>query len=266
MRGITRDTVVELVDRKFIWLFGIITLFTCGIIALIGQSDFQLQMQTQGEINPGETMQSLLNEAVVRGLESYSGFLLFLAMVATAGLLPRMLERGRADFYLSKPLSRMGLLYSKLGAMWLVYGLMLIVCTGIPAALTYMIFEAPGIHFVYMIVFDLLLLAIWLSITSFMGVLSTSTVMAIVTAVIVYFVQLLLPLREKLYLVFESSLLKGVLDGLYYILPKTSQISDITLSLVLQREVDTWMPLWSSLLFAAVLFFAAGIVIKRKDY
>ena len=266
MRGLTRDTIVELVDRKFIWLFGIITLFVCGIIVLIGQSDFEMKIQTQGDIEPMQTMQGLLDNAVVQSLESYSGFLLFLAMVATAGLLPRMLERGRADFYMSKPLSRMGLLYGKLGAVWLIYGLMLVICMGIPAVLTQIIFGAPGLHIVYLLMVDMLLLAIWMSITSFMGVLSTSTVMAIVTAVVVYFVQLLLPLREGLYQIFQSSMLKGLLDGLYYVLPKTSQVSALAVNLVLQKEVESWMPLWSSLVFAAFLFVAAGVVIKRKDY
>jgi len=64
----------------------------------------------------------------------------------------------------------------------------------------------------------------------------------------------------------NSKIMKTVADGLYYIFPKTGEMSDIAENLALGQNVNSWMPLWSTLLFSIVLIIVTIFIFKRKDY
>ncbi|MBD3258586.1 ABC transporter permease subunit [candidate division GN15 bacterium] len=262
MRGITRDTVVELVDKKFLWLYGIVTGLACLLVFFVGQADARIQIETGNE----DQMAAMMAPLVVRAVSALAGFLVFITVMMTAGLLPRMLEKGRVDFYLSKPVSRAGFLANKLFAVWIVYGAIITVCLGIMTAVSSAVFG--GIDGTVLYVFGIVwvLLAIWFSVTSFIGVWTTSTVLAIVATFVVYVLHLLLRGRDVLFELFEARWLQVILDGLYYALPKPIDISTIVDRLIADMPVESWMPLWSSLVFAVVLYVSAALVFKSKDY
>lgn len=266
MRGITRDTFVELVDRKFLWLFGILTVLTCLIIAFTGRADIHIEVQSTGPLGGEAQMENMVSRIMIGVISSFASFLVFISVMATAGLIPRMLEKGRADFYLSKPITRTGLLFNKLLSMWLVYGGLIVVCVAVTSLTALASFGTPGSEVLYIMATSLILLFIWLSIVSFAGVWTASTVMSIVAAFVVYVLQLLLPLREGLYMMISARWLKVILDGLYYIVPKHSQIGGIADTIIKGEVVTTWMPLWSSLIFALVVYSATAVLIKRRDY
>jgi len=269
MRGITRDCLAELLDRKTIWLFGFIAVISLAVLIgaflLMNDREMQLDPAVEAGFDPG----ALFLTGFLRG---FMWLMVFLAVMATAGEFPVMLQRGRADFYLSKPISRQSLYMNKLLGVWIVYG-------GFIAAVTLLLFAVGSIfsgsfdwHVVYTIGMNMLVMLLWLSITGFFGIISGSTVTAIMMAFVIWIVQMVLTLREDLIRgiaamigMSDAKVLNSIGDGLYYILPKPSQMYDMIGELA-DGEVTTWLPLWSSMLFAMALLLLAMWVFRRKDY
>ncbi|HQL25224.1 MAG TPA: hypothetical protein PKY95_12460, partial [candidate division Zixibacteria bacterium] len=107
---------------------------------------------------------------------------------------------------------------------------------------------------------------VWLSVTAFSGILTGSFAVSIMMAFVMWIAQVLLQYHEAVQNVIGSRFVTGIVSGLYYVLPKTSQLGEVTQSLALGRPVESWLPLWSSLLFAVVLVGITVAMFERKDY
>jgi ABC-type transport system involved in multi-copper enzyme maturation permease subunit len=125
MKGITRDCVVEMFDRKTVYLFAAVT-FIAVVLALLSPK-MEMEFYATGDIDMG-SMGDFLTNPVTKVLSTFLAFMVFLVVMASAGLVPNMLAKGRADFYLSKPISRTSLLLNKLFGIWLVYGGTIVLC------------------------------------------------------------------------------------------------------------------------------------------
>lgn len=263
MKGLIRDSLLELFDRKVIYLFAVVTMITVVVIFLFRSAEVHIQTQMGFG---AEKLEDVLGNQFLHGLSMFMSFLLFLAVMATAGLIPNMLVKGRADFYLSKPMSRNSLYLRKLGSMWLVYGGIILVC-GIIGTLAIGLFhDYFSLGMLYIIIFKLVIFFIWLSIIAFVGIISGSTTVSIMGAFIVYIIQWLLGSRELIAAFIDSKPVTYVTDIIYYIWPKAEEISDLTLRLAQGREVFSWMPLWSTLLFTVVLIYLTICIFKYKEY
>ena len=64
----------------------------------------------------------------------------------------------------------------------------------------------------------------------------------------------------------DSQAVTFSLNLVYYILPKNDELSDITMRLVEQKPILSWMPLWSSILFAVGLIYITTLLFKHRDY
>jgi len=263
VRGITRDTVVELVDRKILWLFGVVT----GVMLLIVYASGNIHTTFSGPSGTEEfDMSALDSRMLAMALDGMVSFLLFLTVLATTGLIPKMLEKGRADFYLSKPNSRSRLLLGKLAAMWVVYGGLMVACgvlVFLAFALAHQTFQAS---LLYLFAMNMLLLFIWLSIVAVAGVLFNSTVLTIMATFVIWVLQSLLSHHDQFAVFIKSRIVVGLLDGLYYVIPKHGRIGDIALDLATGTPVADWMPLWSSLLFGLAMMYLAVIAFQRRNY
>ncbi len=265
MKGIARDCLVEFMDRKALWIFVAAILFGIFIVFVTRSIETHVTIESSGTMNLGDISEAFGNP-ILRAYNSFVSFIVFLAVLASVGLFPRMLERGRVDFYLSKPLSRASLLLNKLLGIFLVYG-------GAVVASGLVIYLAIGVvhgvfnlSLIYLLLMSLVSFFVWLSITCCFGVMSGSPVMAIMAAFILWAAQKVLAAREVIKAFLDSRIVDYALDFTYYVVPKTSAISDLFIALASGREVSDWMPLWSSLLTSAVLVFVAVWVLKRKDF
>ena len=101
MRGITRDSLLEFIDRKVIWVFAALLLLGILIVLLTGKLNMGLELPISDNADV-EGLDALIRDPLMRVFNGFLGIFLFLAVMASAGLFPRMLERGRIDFYLSK--------------------------------------------------------------------------------------------------------------------------------------------------------------------
>ncbi len=263
MRGITRDCLLEMLDRKLVYVFGIVTLVT--ILVVFYSGSVEISMGMGGDMEVGELNEAMGNP-IMRGFGSYLSFLVFLAVLGTAGLVPGMLIRGRADYFLSKPLSRSSFLLNKLLGIWIVYGSTIFVC----GVITYLTIIAVHGGFdwavLYYLAFSLISLFIWLSITVFAGLTFGSQAISLMAAFIVWVLHTLLSQIRAFDEILGSKIFSYVVNVLYFVLPKNAEFSDISMKLLDGRAVHSWMPVWSSLLFAVVLVYITLTVFKRRSY
>jgi ABC-type transport system involved in multi-copper enzyme maturation permease subunit len=262
MRGITRDTLAEMFDRKIIWVFGILTV----LAMLIASASRSIDIKIESSGADMDALQSGLANIAMNSLDLFLAFMVFLAVMSSASSITHMLERGRADYFLSKPISRKFLFLSKLSSVWMVNGA--IVLTG--ALLVYctvaMIHQFFEVKVFLLLAVAALQLFIWLTVTFAAGVFTGSTASAIVAAFMLWIFQLILTGREGIKMFFNSSVASAIVDTLYYIFPKTSEMSKIGVSLATGQTIESWTPIWTSGLFGVVLVVATLIYFARKDY
>jgi len=261
VRGLVRDIFDEMIHGKILYVFGVITLFAVLAALGSGQIEFQLDITTVGMSD----LDRIVGNPVLRGCDTYMSVLVFLVVMATAGLIPNMFVKGRADYYLSKPISRTRLLLARSFGIWLVYGAMITASLLICYFAACFSFADFNFRIIYVIIVNLLMFFIWLSITVTAGILTGSTAFSIMAAFMVWVTQKILSWHEIVGQITDSKITKAVVDTLYYIFPKPGQISDMTIEIVAGR-VDSWMPLYSSLIFATILFTFAVYQFRKKDY
>ena len=263
MRGITRDCLLEMLDRKLIYVFGIATLLTILVVLYSGTVEINFGSGENMELNQ---LSDAMGNPIMRGFNFYLSILVFLAVLGTAGLVPGMLIRGRADYYLSKPISRSSLLLNKLFGIWIVYGATIFVC----GVITYLTIIAVHGGFdwavLYFLVFPLISLFIWLSITVFAGVTFGSQPISLMVAFSVWVLHMLVSGIRVFDEILGSTIFSYVVNVVYYVLPKNAEFSGMSMQLLDGRSVQSWMPLWSSLLFAVVLVYFTLTVFKRRSY
>lgn len=252
-------------SRKIFWVFAVITVLAVVVIILSGNISISDGSFQEAEVDIKD-INEMIGNPIIRVFASFVSFLVILVVLATAGLIPNMFIRGRAEYFLSKPVSRTGLLLNKFFGIWFSYGVLVVVCGAIGYCAMYLVHGVAADNLIWVFVLNLVSLFIWLSVTSFAGIVFGSTTMAIVTAALIWFTQWLLQWHEYYKEVISSKAITGTIDVLYYIIPKTGELSDLTVQLALGRNVDNWLPLYGSLIFAIVLLGATLAIFNRKNY
>ena len=193
---------------------------------------------------------------------------LLLAIFSSASFVPVMLEKGNIDLLLSKPISRAQLLWGK------YFGGILVVLINI----TFLIF---GIWFIISLKFNYWNFAVLWSILLItfayatlnavivlFGVMTKSSILGMMTAYFIYLIlsPFLLASKDRMLPFLENKVLNTILDGFYYIIPKTSEIfgKDI-FNLASGTNIDI-QPIISSFLFLFFIMILSVEIFKRKDF
>jgi ABC-type transport system involved in multi-copper enzyme maturation permease subunit len=210
-------------------------------------------------------------DSLVRGVHSAIAAFLYtwgmaLAVFASAGLIPTVLEPGRIELLLSKPVSRHHILLGRYAGnllivainlaylvvgVWLIFGWK----TGI---------WRPG--FLYAIVTATFIFAVLLSVILLVSVLFES---AALTVMVTFGLMLLSPILAQTSLMqklLSSQWSRNLWKTLYYVFPKVYDVGKMTLDVVWGRPVGSWMPVWSSALFAVVIIGISLFLFSRRDY
>jgi len=261
MRGLIKDTYLELLDRKVIYVFAVITLL--WIIGAIGSRAIELQIQ--GQSFNADDIGMAFRGMLLGALNMHMYILVFITAMTAASVIPRMFVRGRADYYLSKPISRTSLLLKKTLAILIVYGALMLASFFIDLIAVSLSFGFFEFGMIYIIAIGIVSLFIWLTVTTIAGIATGSYSMSIIAAFLVWIAQWILGFQYYVEKLIDSKLVVYTVKTLYYIVPKTSEISGIAGSLAEGDPVDL-MPLWSSVLFAFVALAAAVMIFHRKDY
>lgn len=265
MRGITRDTLAELVDRRLWIMYAVILLL--ALFAAVGsaQLDFSIQMSDAPDELAGG-MAAMLIASAVGALGLFIGFLMLITVMLTANTFPNQLTRGRAEFVLSKPMSRSTFFVNKYLGVLVVYGGIITVCALAVGGTLLLVHESMPLSVLAMAAYAAISFAVWLGFTSLCGVITRSTVWPAGLAILMYFAQRLLALRDSLNAIIKNKLVETVVDALYYALPKFSDMSDVFSSLARGQEVTSWMAVWSSALSGLAMIAIALWIINRRDF
>ena len=265
MTGLIRDTFLEAHDRKMTYLFGVITLLGAFVVLLTRGAEFNMHIETQG-IDPSGIV-TALQDPILRVFKAYLSFLLFLAVMGSAVHIPTMFEKGRAEYYLSKPLSRRSLLFGKWTGILATYGSMVIgsgiVIYGLIALLHQPFFD---ISILYLFAMYALSLATWITITTCAAVLSGSTAMAVMAAFLVWVSETILGFHETIKATLDSQAAGFFVDALYYLVPKNSEVEQTGLLLATGKPIDDWWALVTTIIVTAGILQAAITILSRRDY
>jgi ABC-2 type transport system permease protein len=193
---------------------------------------------------------------------------ILLAIFSTASFVPIMLEKGNIDLLLSKPISRTQLLIGKF------FGGLFVVLINV-AFLVIGVWAVVSLRFFY---FDFTFLSIILSVTFTFAVLYSLIVLfgvitqgSVLGMMLAYFIFLIL--SPLLYMgttqfdaIIESDFVNSLIDVLYYIIPKTSELmGETTINLAIGKGIVDTQPILTSFAFM-IIAMGYSIYLFNKKY
>ena len=202
-------------------------------------------------------------ERVVAVLAYWAGILL--ALFATASLLPSLLQPGRVDLLLSKPISRarllsghlLGVFLTMLGIAIYLFGMVWLVMSWKTGIWNFRFFQAL---FVVVGMFGVMY-----SVVALIGVTARSAPLALLVTYGLMFASWILAAKDQLVTQINPPW-RQVFLGFYHVLPNFGEGTTLVVQLTGGQAVGSWYPLLSSLIFGAVLFAAAFFFFTRRDF
>lgn len=192
---------------------------------------------------------------------------LFLSIFSASSFIPNMLEKGSIDLLLSKPVSRAQIILGKffggfaivlLNIAYLVIGLWLLIGVKFNVWDTSILLSIVMISFTFAVLYSLIILV---------GILTRSSILAMMLTYIIFFIlSPVLLLRDKISILLDNVVVEYLLDGLYYIIPKTAELSNININIAQGLGIDEYQPIISSFLFMILTLALSITIFNKKDY
>ncbi len=268
---LTLFTLKEAMARKVFLFFIGISILAILITALI----FSL-VDTQSIISgiENKTGNDFLIRNIVSTLEimiisPLAGLGLLLAIFSSSSFVPNMLEKGNIDLLLSKPVSRQQLLWGKyaggllvvlLNIAFLVVGIWLIISLKFSFWDPTFLWSLIIITFTFAVLYSLIVLC---------GVLTRGSMLGMMLA---YFIFLILSpvlalANDRADIFFRNDIVKSIIKGVYYFVPKTSELMGRMISdLATGKGIADFQPLISSLLFLILMMILSILSFRKKDF
>jgi ABC-type transport system involved in multi-copper enzyme maturation permease subunit len=270
-QAIVVDTFREAFARKIFWgLFGLSSLMIAFFLFIMKIDVVEGAMATVTLFGNTANRDFDVHRLVKQAQAAIATFLytwgMFLAVFASAGLVPSMLEPGRIELLLSKPVSRSHLLLGRylgnvavvsLNIIYLVLGVWLILAlkTGI---------WSPD--FLVSILTTVFLFAVLLSVVFLVGVTWESTALAVMIPVALMILSPILAQHKTMIRLLSSEWARQLWQALYQTLPKVYDIGHITLSFVMDRKVESWSAVWTSAVFGVAVLAWAVYIFRKRDF
>jgi ABC-type transport system involved in multi-copper enzyme maturation permease subunit len=215
---------------------------------------------------------------VVLGFESgFSGVLYligtFLALFATAHLVPRLQEKGTIDLYLSRPVGRVTLLLSRYASGVLLAAANLVYLIG--ALWAIVVWKTHVLHPRFLLSGAVILFAFaaLLAFAFLVGVVTSSTGVSLMATYALFFFGAVLAAHDRIAAAVSTELSARIVQGLYWILPKTTELGQATVALVAGASAPQRLVAFhaagvygSTALFALVSLGLAAWLFARKDF
>ncbi|HET9318977.1 MAG TPA: ABC transporter permease subunit [Bryobacteraceae bacterium] len=268
--ALVADTFREAFSRKIFWGFfgcsSALILFFIFIMRIDVVQGAVATVSLFGSAGRTEDVQRLVHQAhgAIAAFLYTAG--MFLAIFASAGLIPSVFEPGRIELLLSKPVARYHILLGRyLGnllviavnlfylvfSIWLIFGLKTGVWT---------------LGFLVSSLLTLFVFAVLLTVVVLVGVLWES---AAVTTMVTFGLMIVSPILAQqplLQRLLSSEISRNTVRVFYYVLPKVFDLGRIVRALVIGDRVGDWMPLWSSALFGIVVLGAGLYAFAKRNY
>ena len=265
------DTFREAFARKIFWgLFALSTLMIGFFLFILRIDIVEGAVATISLLGQSTGRTQDVDRIVKQFYAGISTFLytwgLFLAVFASSGLIPSVLEPGRIELLLSKPVRRWQILLGR------YIGNLLVVTLNI-AYLVLGVWTILGIKtgiwsrsFLFAIVTAVFLFAVLLTVVVLIGVIFESAALATMVCAALMITSPILAQTKLMERLLSSEWSRNVWRTLYYALPKVFDIGRMTLDKVRGNEIKDYMPIWSSGIFAVVMLAAGIWIFSRRDF
>lgn len=191
----------------------------------------------------------------------------FLAVFASAGLIPSVLEPGRIALLLSKPMSRMTLLLGRYAGNLLVVMLNHVYLIG---SIWIIIGWKTGIwetRFLLAIPIAIFTFSVLLCVVVLMGVLSESAALSTMVAVALMLVSTILAQRSFVVRLLDSEWSRQLWMGLYWFIPKVFDLGNALRQIILlDHDAQLLAPVLTSSAFGLGVMMIAIHLFRRKDF
>ena len=217
-------------------------------------------------------------DKLVLGFESgFSVFLYFictfLAIFATAHLVPRMQEKGTIDLYLSRPVGRVKLLLTRYVAGLILAGTNVVYLMGsiwlIVAWKTHVM--NPRFLFAGSIIF--LIIAVLLAFAFLIGVVTSSTAVSIMTTYGIFFFGLMLAAHEQISAAVSKAWQAWAIETMYWVFPKSAELGQAVIAFVGGEEMPERIlrslspaPFITTAAFGVGCLILASWLFTRKEF
>lgn len=218
-------------------------------------------------------------EQMVLGFETgFSGVLYFLctflAIFATAHLVPRLQEKGTIDLYLSRPVSRVKLLMSRYIAGLILAATNLVYLLG--SIWLIVMWKTHVVHprFFMAGAIILFVIATLLAFAFLVGVVTSSTAVSIMTTYGLFFFAVMLVAHDRIAAAVSKEWQAWVINTLYWIVPKTAELGQAVVAYVGGDQIAggrlaatlTPAPFLSTAAFAVFCLVLASWLFQRKEF
>jgi ABC-type transport system involved in multi-copper enzyme maturation permease subunit len=217
-------------------------------------------------------------EKLVLGFESgFSAVLYFLctflAIFATAHLVPRMQEKGTIDLYLSRPVSRTKLLLSRYFAGLILAGSNVVYLIG--SIWLIVMWKTHVVHprFFLAGAVILLVIATLLAFAFVIGVVTSSTAVSIMGSYGMFFFSIMLVGHDRIAAAVSKEWQAWMINTLYWIIPKTAELGEAVVAYVSGNQVPAQvaaalnpMPFLTTAAFGIICLFFASWLFQRKEF
>ncbi|MEO8379162.1 MAG: ABC transporter permease subunit [Acidobacteriota bacterium] len=221
---------------------------------------------------------SISIEKLVLGFETgFSVFLYFLctflAIFATAHLVPRMQEKGTIDLYLSRPVSRVKLLLSRYVAGLILAGSNVLYLMG--SIWLIVIYKTHVVNPRFMLggTIIFLVIAVLLAFAFLIGVVTSSTAVSIMTTYGLFFFGLMLAAHDKIAAAVSKDWQAWIIETLYWVFPKTAELGQAVVAFVggevmPERVLQALSPapFVTTAVFGVVCLTLASWLFTRKEF
>jgi ABC-2 type transport system permease protein len=215
-------------------------------------------------------------DRIVLGFESgFSGLLYglgtFLALFATAHLVPRLQEKGTIDLYLSRPVGRAKLLLSRYSGGLLLAAANLAYLIG---SIWIIVYWKTGVAHARFLLGGLVILFTTACLVAFaflIGVVTSSTAVSLMVTYAIFFFAVLLSAHDRIAAAVSTEFSANLIHALYWIFPKTAELGRATVSLVSggMQGVGPSAPFAvyaSTAVFGLISLVLAAWRFSRKDF
>ncbi len=191
---------------------------------------------------------------------------LMVSVFALSGLMTSHFEKGYLELLLARPLGRVRLLAGRtLGILMLCYlSLALMLVPIVSWFYSHVSFPLEGKFRALALI--LVTYFIMISIMQLFAVLQPNPAVVVLASYAMVVLSGSLRQRETLATLVDTLWFKKTLESLYYVMPKFPEMSRIVSRLSGNHPVDSWMPVWSSFLFAVGCWVLTLSVFKRRSY
>jgi ABC-2 type transport system permease protein len=191
----------------------------------------------------------------------------FLAVFASSGLIPSVLEAGRVSLLLSKPVSRITLLMGRF-----LGNLLVVVLNHVYLVASIWLILGWKTHvwsprFLLAIPISVFIFAVLLCVVVFIGVLSESAALSVMVPIAIALLSVILAQRQFVLRLFDSEWARQLWTAFYWIIPKVYDLGNSMRQIILfDRQADLWTPVWTSAMFGAAVLTGAVYLFQKRDF